>query len=124
MNKTILNQLELHYYLFQMNNGELNVVIDISTALSSIQSGPQKLWEMDNHFLRVVVLLQESTGQYQSNSREDEVQLIAISVIIVCDRDTLLYYMVFMYNLLPLIFHSIIIRWYLTGSSTIQCEVC
>ncbi|XP_072521407.1 LOW QUALITY PROTEIN: complement C5 [Salminus brasiliensis] len=47
---------------YTMFNGELKVVLDIKSALSRMESGPQNLWEMNNHFLHVIVLLQESTG--------------------------------------------------------------
>uniref|UniRef100_A0A4W4HR79 Complement C5 n=1 Tax=Electrophorus electricus TaxID=8005 RepID=A0A4W4HR79_ELEEL len=47
---------------YKMDNGELEVVLHIKHALSSMDSGPLDLREMSNHFLRVVVLLQESTG--------------------------------------------------------------
>ncbi|XP_036453933.1 complement C5 isoform X2 [Colossoma macropomum] len=47
---------------YTMYNGELNVVLDIKRALSKMGSGPQDLSEMKDHFLRVLVLLQESTG--------------------------------------------------------------
>lgn len=57
-------QLELKgYSLFQIDDGEVDVVLNIKHALSGLDSGPHDLWEMDNHFLRVAILLKESTGQ-------------------------------------------------------------
>ncbi|XP_026795914.2 complement C5 isoform X1 [Pangasianodon hypophthalmus] len=50
----------LRYY--KMYDGEVEVVLNIKRALSRLDSGPQDLWEMNNHFLRVAVLLKESTG--------------------------------------------------------------
>lgn len=46
-----------------MYNGEVEVVLNIRRDLSKADSGPQDLWEMQDHFLRVAVLLKESTGQ-------------------------------------------------------------
>uniref|UniRef100_W5KJW0 Complement component 5 n=1 Tax=Astyanax mexicanus TaxID=7994 RepID=W5KJW0_ASTMX len=40
----------------------LIVELDIKSALSKMDSGPMTLRDMNNHFLHVVVLLQESTG--------------------------------------------------------------
>ncbi|XP_076854617.1 complement C5 [Brachyhypopomus gauderio] len=47
---------------YEMDNGELEVVLNIKRVLSKIQSGPLDLTDMINHYLRVVILLQESTG--------------------------------------------------------------
>ncbi|XP_066510101.1 complement C5-like isoform X1 [Hoplias malabaricus] len=47
---------------YRMNNGELDIELDIERALSMMSSGPKDLQDMHNHFLRVVVLLQETTG--------------------------------------------------------------
>lgn len=41
----------------------MDVVLNIKHALSRVGSGPQDLWEMNNHFLHVVVLIKETTGQ-------------------------------------------------------------
>lgn len=46
-----------------MEDGEVDIVLNIKHALSRVGSGPQNLWEMNNHFLRVVVLLKETTGK-------------------------------------------------------------
>ncbi|XP_060763103.1 complement C5 [Neoarius graeffei] len=48
--------------LYKMEDGEVDIVLNIKHALSRVGSGPQNLWEMNNHFLRVVVLLKETTG--------------------------------------------------------------
>uniref|UniRef100_A0A8B9GVT8 NTR domain-containing protein n=1 Tax=Astyanax mexicanus TaxID=7994 RepID=A0A8B9GVT8_ASTMX len=47
---------------YTMYKGELSVELDIKSALSKMDSGPMTLRDMNNHFLHVVVLLQESTG--------------------------------------------------------------
>ncbi|XP_017307260.1 complement C5 [Ictalurus punctatus] len=47
---------------YKLDNGEVEVVLNIRRALSSVDSGPKDLYDMNNHFLRVVVLLKESTG--------------------------------------------------------------
>ncbi|TST10017.1 Complement C5 [Bagarius yarrelli] len=47
---------------YKMDDGEMEVVLNIKHDLFSVNSGPQQLWDMNNHFLRVVVLLKESTG--------------------------------------------------------------
>lgn len=46
-----------------MDDGEVDIVLNIKWALSRLDSGPHDLWEMNNHFLYVAVLLKESTGQ-------------------------------------------------------------
>lgn len=51
------------YWSFQMNDGKVNVEINIKRALSKLDSGPHDLWEMNNYFLHIPVLLKESTGQ-------------------------------------------------------------
>ncbi|XP_047674014.1 complement C5 isoform X2 [Tachysurus fulvidraco] len=48
--------------VYKMYEGEVEVEINIKRDLSKKNSGPQDLWEMNNHFLRVAVLLKESTG--------------------------------------------------------------
>ncbi|KAF4074480.1 hypothetical protein AMELA_G00239810 [Ameiurus melas] len=48
--------------LYKLDNGEVEVVLNIKRALSSVDSGPKDLYNMNNHFLRVVLLLKESTG--------------------------------------------------------------
>lgn len=69
MNRVITTRISatrlilLGYLLFQLDNGEVEVVLNIRRALSSVDSGPKDLYDMNNHFLRVVVLLKESTGQ-------------------------------------------------------------
>ncbi|KAM9446334.1 complement C5 [Clarias gariepinus] len=50
----------LNYY--KMDDGKLDVVLRIKQALSKVDSGPQDLSEMNNHFLRVAVLLKEAKG--------------------------------------------------------------
>lgn len=45
-----------------MDDGKLDVVLRIKQALSKVDSGPQDLSEMNNHFLRVAVLLKEAKG--------------------------------------------------------------
>ncbi|KAL7836777.1 hypothetical protein AOLI_G00280610 [Acnodon oligacanthus] len=47
---------------YTMYNGELNVALNIKSALSKMSSGPQDLSGMNGYFLRVLVLLQETTG--------------------------------------------------------------
>ncbi|XP_043096088.1 complement C5 [Puntigrus tetrazona] len=48
---------------YMLNNGQIEVFLDIKSALSSMPDGPQSLSAMkENSFLRVRVLLQESTG--------------------------------------------------------------
>ncbi|XP_060739297.1 complement C5 [Tachysurus vachellii] len=48
--------------VYKMYEGEVEVELNIKHDLSKKNSGPQDLWEMNNHFLRVAVLLKESTG--------------------------------------------------------------
>ncbi|XP_062874389.1 complement C5 isoform X2 [Trichomycterus rosablanca] len=59
-NNIVMIPSSLKYY--KMDDGQLEVVLNIKNTLSNMDSGPQDLWEMDNHYLRVAVLLKESAG--------------------------------------------------------------
>ncbi|KAK3514717.1 hypothetical protein QTP70_028333, partial [Hemibagrus guttatus] len=60
---------------YKMYNGEVEVLLNIRRELSRANSGPQDLLEMKNHFLRVAVLLKESTGIEAGYTLDELMQL-------------------------------------------------
>ncbi|KAG7318452.1 hypothetical protein KOW79_018207 [Hemibagrus wyckioides] len=62
INNNVVVMIAQSLRLYKMYNGEVEFELNIKRELSKANSGPQDLWEMQDHFLRVAVLLKESTG--------------------------------------------------------------
>ncbi|KAI4892637.1 hypothetical protein NFI96_021635 [Prochilodus magdalenae] len=73
-NAVVMMPSTLRHYT--MRSGELDVVLNIKQALSRMDSGPKDLINMNNHYLHVVVLLQESTGGISQEAVLSNVKIV------------------------------------------------
>ncbi|XP_056092292.1 complement C5 isoform X3 [Rhinichthys klamathensis goyatoka] len=65
------------YTRYMLINGKEEVNLNIKTALSSMPNGPQRLSDMkENSFLRVTVLLQETTGGISQEAELSSVKFV------------------------------------------------
>ncbi|XP_046698377.1 complement C5 [Silurus meridionalis] len=61
---------------YQLNNGQVEIVLNIKHALSELGSGSMDIQNMNDHYLRVVVLLKESTGGISQEAVLSNIQFV------------------------------------------------